>query len=71
MVVPEDSVPAAAFGHPCLPGTEQALQLHEVKRRLSPLFPVLVVDLQMVEGEDHGQLLFLRVGVADAVGDSR
>ena len=53
MVVPKEGLPAAALVHLVLPVKEKALELHEVEGNLAPLFAVVVVDLEVVEGKDH------------------
>ena len=67
VVAPEQGVPAVAGLHPLLPEGEQVFQGHVVGGHQGPLVPVLVVHLQVVEAEGHGQLVVVGVGVADAV----
>ena len=65
MVVPEQGVPAAAGLHAQGPLVEDALESGEVVGDAGPLVAVGIVDLEMVEAEDHAQLTIGRVGVAD------
>ena len=66
VVVPEQGVPAAAVLEAEGPVVEEALEGGDVRGHEAPLLPVLVVDLEVVEVEDHGELVVLRAAVADA-----
>ena len=66
VVVPEQGVPPAAGLQAQRPLVEQPLELGDVGVREGPLAPALVVDLEVVEVEDHRQLLALGAGVAHA-----
>ena len=65
MVVPEQGVPAATGLHTQGPLVEDALESGEVVGDAGPLGAVGVVDLEVMEAEDHAQLTIGRVGVAD------
>lgn len=67
MVAPEHGVPAVLCLHTLLPGCEQFLQLLQVCAHQAPLVTILVVNLQMVEAEDHAQFLFLGSSVTDTI----
>ena len=65
VIVPEQGVPAAAGLHAQGPLIEDALEGGEVVGDAGPLGAVGIVDLEVVEAEDHAQLATGRVGVVD------
>ena len=67
MVAPEEGVPGVFGLHAFLPCLEQGTQLGVVRCLQGPFLAVLVVDLQVMEGEDHLQFLLGRIGVTDTV----
>ena len=67
MVAPEQGIPAVVLLHSFLPGLEQLLQRHMVRRHQFPLLPILVIHLQVVEIKAHTQLVAVCTCVADAV----
>ena len=67
VVAPEQGIPAVVLLHSFLPGLEQLLQRHVVRRHQFPLLTILVIHLQVVEIEAHRQLVVALSGVADAV----
>ena len=67
VVAPEHGVPGVVGGHALLPGEENVLELAEVGGHQHPLVVAHEVHLQVVEGEDHGQLAAVCPGVAEAV----
>ena len=67
MVAPEQGIPAVVLLHSFLPGLEQLLQRHVVRRHQFPLLPILVIHLQVVEIKAHTQLVAVCTCVADAV----
>ncbi len=71
VVVPKERVPAAARLHTLLPRGKKTLQLPQVSRHELPLLAILIVDLEMVEREDHRELMVGRAGVAQAGVEGR
>ena len=67
MVVEEQRVPRVRVLHAGLPAEDEPLQLQEIKGLQFPLLLVLVVHLQVMEGEYHAQLVGVFSGVFHAV----
>ena len=67
VVVEEQRVPGVRVLHAGLPAEDEPLQLQEIKGLQLPFLLVLVVHLQMMEGEDHAQLVGVFSGVFHAV----
>ena len=67
MVAPEDRVPGVVRGHAGLPGEQDVLELLEIKGYKHPLLIADEIDLEVMEGEGHGQLAGVRARVAVAV----
>ena len=71
VVAPEERVPAAARRHLLLPVGKELLELVEVRRHERPLVAILVIDLQVMEAERHGEFVLRGIRVADAAADGR
>ena len=67
VVAPEHGVPGASVLHALLPFDEETAQLIEIGIHQSPFLAVLVVHLEVMETEDHLELFFIRIGIAQAV----
>ena len=71
MIVPEERVPRIFLSHAFLPLFEETAKLHKVGRLQCPFLAIQIIDLQVMETEDHGQLLLIRVRVAHTVLEGR